>query len=127
MIIPYPSHLNPGEASLIRVNMEKPSLTYLKELSNGNSTFEMKIFKILIEELPEEYNAYQNAIRTKNFYWAADIVHKIKQKVAFFQMHASVSISEEHESSLRSGKLKYQSDFQEIVTKILKFLPEHYD
>ena len=90
MIIPYPSHLNPGEASLIRVNME-------------------------------------NAIRTKNFYWAADIVNKIKQKVAFFQMHASVSISEEHESSLRSGKLKYQSDFQEIVTKILKFLPEHYD
>lgn len=104
--------------------METPSLTYLKELSNGNSTFEMKIFKILMDELPEEYSAYQNAIHTKNYYWAADIVHKIKHKVAFFQMHASVFISEEHEFSLRSGKLKYQSDFQEIVSKILKFLPE---
>ncbi len=107
--------------------MENPSLAYLKELSNGNTTFTMKILRILIEELPQEYLDYQNAIKKNNYYLAAEIVNKINQKIALLQMNNSHFITEQHEISLRSGKLKYQSDFQEIVSKMLKFLPELYD
>ena len=107
--------------------MEIPSLLYLKELSKGNKNFEMKIFKLLIDELPAEYATYQHAISTHNYYWAADVVHKIKHKVAFFQMKEALTLTEKHETALMSGNLNYQLDFQEIISNILKFLPEHYE
>lgn len=104
--------------------METPSLMYLKELSNGNRNFELKIFKLLLEELPNEYNSYQTALSTQNFYWASEIVHKIKHKIAFFQMREALRLAEKHEVALLSGNLNYQLDFQEIISNILKFLPE---
>ncbi len=107
--------------------METPSLRYLKELSNGNKNFELKIFKLLLDELPTEYSTYQNAIRIENYFWAAEIVHKIKNKIAFFQMREALSLAEKHEVALLTGNLKYELDFQEIIKEILKFLPEHYE
>ncbi|SMP36148.1 hypothetical protein SAMN06265367_11238 [Algoriphagus winogradskyi] len=107
--------------------METPSLTYLKDLSKGNKNFEMKIFKILLDELPAEYETYQHAIKTQNYYWAADIVHKIKHKVAFFQMKEALSITEKHETALIAGNTNYQLEFQEVLSNILTFLPEQYE
>tara|TARA_R110002020_G_scaffold170310_6_gene359875 strand:- start:248 stop:571 length:324 start_codon:yes stop_codon:yes gene_type:complete len=107
--------------------MEAPSFRYLKELSNGNRKFELKIIKILIEELPSEYSSYQNALGARNFYLASEIVHKIKHKVAFFQMDKAFSLTEKHENALLAGNLNYQLDFQDIIGNILKFLPENYE
>lgn len=107
--------------------METPSLRYLKELSNGNQKFENKIFKLLLDELPNEYSSYQNAISTQNYYWASEIVHKIKHKVAFFQMKEALSLTEKHETALLAGNLNYELDFQDIISNILKFLPEQYE
>lgn len=104
--------------------IETPSLKYLKELSNGNRNFELRIFKLLLEELPVEYTVYQTAISKKNYYWASESVHKIKHKIAFFQMRESLRLAEKHEVALMSGNLKYQSEFQEIISNILKFIPE---
>lgn len=104
--------------------METPSLHYLKELSCGNKLFEKKILKLLIEELPMEYNTYQQAIDSNNYFWASETVHRIKHKIAFFQMQNALNVTEKHEFALRSGKLNFQEEFQDIVTKILKFLPE---
>lgn len=105
--------------------METPSLNYLKELSDGNPVFEKKIFKILMEELPLEFKSYQNELNKQNYFYAAEFVHKIKHKIAFFQMSAAFDIAEEHEFALMRGDLKYEKDFQEIITKILNFLPKH--
>ena len=107
--------------------METPSLWYLKELSNGNEKFESKIFKLLLDELPNEYSSYQNAIKTQNYYWASEIVHKIKHKVAFFQMPEALMLTEKHEAALLEGSLNYQLDFQEIINNILKFIPEQLE
>lgn len=105
--------------------METPSLRYLKELSNGNKDFEMKIFNLLLEEFPTEFSIYQNAIRVENYYWASEIVHKIKNKIALFEMREALALAEKHEVALLSGNLKYELDFQEIITEILKFIPEN--
>lgn len=102
---------------------EIPSLNYLKHLSNGNEKFEGRIIQILVNELPEELENYKNAVKLENYYWAAEIVHKINHKIAFFHMKESYSLTCEHESSLREGKLTHQEEFLEIVIKILKFLP----
>lgn len=106
------------------MTMETPSLDYLKELSCGNKLFEKKILNLLMEELPLEFDAYQQAIQAKNLFLASETVHKIKHKIAFFQMKHALNVTEEHEIALRSGKLNFQVEFQDIVTKILKFLPE---
>lgn len=80
-----------------------------------------------MDELPEEYKTYENALNSKNFFWASEIVHKIKHKIAFLQMDQSYEISEKHELALREGKLKYQTEFIEIISKILKFLTDCKD
>ena len=107
--------------------METPSLKYLRELSNGNVIFEKKIFKILIEELPEEYLAYQKAIGEGNLYNAAEIVHKMSHKIAFFQMTASVHVVEKHESDLLNNELNNESEFRDIITNLIKFIPEYLE
>ena len=107
--------------------MEDPSLNYLHSLSNGNELFKNRIIQLFIDELPEEYKTYENALNSKNFFWASEIVHKIKHKIAFLQMDQSYEISEKHELALREGKLKYQTEFIEIISKILKFLTDCKD
>ncbi len=107
--------------------MENPSLKYLQILSKGNKQFKSKIINLILEELPEEFDLYKTALESKNYFWASEIVHKIKHKIAFLQMEESYDISEKHELALREGKLKYQGEFLEIITKILKFLPKCKD
>ena len=104
--------------------MENPSLNYLHNLANGNDQFKSKIIQLLIDELPEEFEIYKQALNSKNYYWASEIVHKIKHKIAFFQMEEAYGITEEHEQALREGKLKYQGEFLDIISKILNFLPK---
>lgn len=104
--------------------MENPSLNYLKNLSGGNKVFERKIFKIFLDELPQEFSSYQQAIDSKNYFNAAEIVHKMKHKIAFFEMEKALNAVEKHENALRKGKLNNQEEIQDIVTKLLKFLPE---
>ncbi|WP_051315832.1 hypothetical protein [Algoriphagus vanfongensis] len=107
--------------------METPSLRYLKELSSGNKNFELKIFKLLLDELQKEYTEYQTAISDKKYYLASEIVHKMMHKIAFFQMRKSLLLAEKHELALMSGTLKYQSEFQETICNILKLTPEQDD
>lgn len=106
------------------LHLELPSLSYLKFLSNGNKNFAIKLLQILKDELPEELDSYNKALKSKNHFRAAEIVHKINHKIAFFQMEQSSLLATEHELALREGKLNYQEYFLGIVTKILKFIPE---
>lgn len=107
----------------MKSRVEDPSLNYFHYLSNGNEQFKSKIIQLLIDELPEEVKQYTKALESKNFYWASEIVHKIKHKIAFFNMEESYRITEDHELALREGKLKNQVEFLEIITIILNFLP----
>ncbi len=102
-----------------------PSMTYLDELSGGNEEFKKKIVKIILAELPEEYTLYKHAIAGGNYFWASEIVHRIIQKIAFFQLEESYKKVEKHEKYLREGNLKYHPYFNEVVAKILNFLPKY--
>lgn len=104
--------------------METPSFRYLKELSKTNREFEMKISNLILEELSKEYSTYQKANITKNFYWALEILSKMKHKIVYFEMWDAISLSEKHEEALIIGKLKYQNEFEGIINGLLKFLPQ---
>tara|TARA_R110002020_G_scaffold437949_1_gene648302 strand:+ start:600 stop:914 length:315 start_codon:yes stop_codon:yes gene_type:complete len=104
--------------------VETPSSRYLKEFSNGNRNFEMKILNILLEELPKEYFTYEKAVMSKNFFWASEIVCRIKHKIVFFEMWKALSLIEKHEEALIIGDLKHHNEFQKIISSLLNFLPE---
>lgn len=105
----------------------KPSFGYLDKLSGGNEEFKKRIINIILSELPIEYSTYQNALESKNYYWASEIVHRIKQKVTFLEMNESAKIVDQYENDLRDGKLIYLQEFDEIIHKILNFLSITHD
>lgn len=105
----------------------KPSFGYLDKLSGGNEKFKEKIITILLEELPTEYTSYKNALESQNYYWASEIVHRIKQKITFLEMNESFKIADRHENSLREGKLIYLQEFEDIIDKILNFLSRTHE
>lgn len=100
----------------------EPTFSYLDHLSDGNREFKIRIIKIILNELPKDMDLYQYALKINNLYWAAEIVHRIKQRIAFFQMNESLKIADKHETQLREGKTTYIKEFNEIINKILKFL-----
>lgn len=82
----------------------------------------MRIIKIILNELPKDFDLYHYALSLNNYFWAAEIVHRIKQKISFLQMNESLKLADKHEIELREGNTTYVEEFNEIVNKILKFL-----
>ena len=105
----------------------KPSFGYLDKLSGGNEKFKERIINIILSELPDEFEAYKNALNSKNYYWAAEIVHRIKQKITFLEMKESFKIVDQHENKLREGELIFLQEFEEIIHKILTFLSRTHE
>lgn len=71
----------------------EPTFGYLDELSDNNVEFKMKIITIILNELPKDFNLYHYALDLKNYHWAAEITHRMKQKIAFLQMSDSLKLS----------------------------------
>ena len=82
----------------------------------------MKIIRIILDELPKDFDLYQYALQIKNYNWAAEIVHRIKQRILFFQMTESLKLADQHEILLREGNPIYILEFNETINKLLKFL-----
>ncbi|WP_051287390.1 hypothetical protein [Algoriphagus mannitolivorans] len=104
-----------------------PSFGYLDSLSGGNDKFKEKIIKILISELPKEHDLLKLAIQSDNFFWAAEIVHRIKQKVSFLAMEDAYKVVDQFENEIREGELKNLQKFEEIIHKILNFLARTHE
>ena len=52
--------------------MEKPNLSYIKDLSGGEAHFEAKLIGIIKEEFPREKSIYFKNLDAKNYSKAAD-------------------------------------------------------
>jgi HPt (histidine-containing phosphotransfer) domain-containing protein len=100
----------------------EPTFSYLDELSGDNKAFKQRIIQIIIEDLPQDFAAYAYALENQNHHRAAELVHRITQKIAFLQMNDSIKLADEHEMQLRQGNTIYMKDFSDIIDKILKFL-----
>ena len=100
----------------------EPTFSYLDKLSGSNREFKLRIIKLILTELPKDFDLYQYALSLNNQHWAAEIVHRIKQKISFFQMTEALKLADLHEMNLREGKMEYVNEFSGIVNKILTFL-----
>ena len=102
--------------------MEKPNLSYIKDLSGGEAHFEAKLIGIIKEEFPREKSIYFKNLDAKNYSKAADDVHKLKHKISILGLEKSYYIAADYENDLRENSLKLKDDFESILNIISEFL-----
>ena len=102
--------------------METPNLSYIKELSGGDTDFEQKILHILHEEFPQEKEAFYTYLKQKDFGLAADLVHKLKHKVSILGLTQGYTLATLFEEELREGNLQQLDQFDGVLSSITQFL-----
>ncbi|KYG74932.1 Hpt domain-containing protein [Roseivirga ehrenbergii] len=100
----------------------KPNLNYIKQLANGNATFENRILGVLKRELPEEIDGFRNSINSLDYALAAMLVHKIKHKVSLLGMEDGYKLTADFEDELREGAKSLQDDFEGLLKIMTTFL-----
>ena len=102
--------------------MEQPNLKYIKDLSNGEATFENKILKIICNEFPQEVNEYYSNLELKKFTAAADNVHKIKHKISILGLESGYTTAIEHEKNLLQNSIELNEKFDAVLSNISNYL-----
>lgn len=105
----------------------EPKFSYLDQLSGSNPEFKARIIKIILNDLPKDFDLYCYALELKHHHWAAEVVHRIKQKISFLQMTESLRLADEHELQLRQSDTSLIKEFNAIVNKILNFLENSHE
>ena len=104
--------------------MTTPNLKYIRELSGGDSEFELKLITVLKKELPGEKSKYEIFFTTENWVGAAEMTHKIKHKTMVLNMPQSFAKAEKHEDMLRNGNTELHHAFIAIIEKMTTFLSQ---
>jgi HPt (histidine-containing phosphotransfer) domain-containing protein len=102
--------------------MEKPNLTYIRELSDGDKVFEQQLITILKKEFPGELLAYQKNIKNNNFLETAQNVHKLKHKISILGLEKSYEIASEFEKELKREMKSNQFYFEKVLAQISLYL-----
>ncbi len=103
--------------------MEKPNINYIKELSEGDVSFERKIITTLQKEIPKEYEDFLRNFKKKDFKKTADSVHKLKHKISILGLVKSYELASEFEIDLRiHQKVKLYESFKKILETIVDFI-----
>jgi len=107
-------------------------LDYLREISKGNTEFEMAMIRQFIVQVPEEIQALKSAIEQHDFQHITAIAHGLKSSVSF--MGLSVKLEpvlrqiEEHASTTKNIAAvqqhfeQLQQDCQEAVAEVRSLL-----
>ena len=102
--------------------MERPNLSYIKELAQGDTAFEEQLLHVIRTEFPGERKEYQIQMEAGNMQKAAEMVHKIKHKIIIFGMEESHGVASTFENNLRDGNRSLQNDFEAILKAITEYL-----
>lgn len=102
--------------------METPNISYIKNMSGGDSGFEQKIIAIIKEEFPMEKQEYINNYNSKNFKLAAGNVHKLKHKISILGLEKSYDIAVAFEHNLLEGNTDLNQEFESILNNITNYL-----
>jgi len=102
--------------------METPNLSYINQLSGGDTEFENKILKIIKAEFPVEKEEYHNNVKKQNLEKVAENVHKLKHKISILGLEKSYGIAESYEEELRKNDTSRQNEFDNILKTITDYL-----
>ena len=101
---------------------EQPNLSYIQQLSGGDQAFEKKLLDVVKQELPIEISQFKHNLESSNFAEAAANVHKLKHKIIILGLVNAYRTAELYEEQLREGNNEMQTEFEEILERMLMFL-----
>ncbi|MBL4604708.1 MAG: Hpt domain-containing protein [Flavobacteriaceae bacterium] len=103
--------------------MEKPNLRYIKELSDGDLSFEKKLISLLKHELPIEFEEFLKNFEERNFIKTAGNVHKLKHKISILGLTKAYEEASRYENDLRERQeTKHHNSFVKTIEGMLAFL-----
>lgn len=104
------------------MQLDTPNLSYIKELADGDTEFEVSLIAILKKELPKEKEAFVESVREKNYQSSAEHVHKIKHKISILGLEKSYEFAISFEEELKNGNTKQYDTFLSILQNMEEFL-----
>lgn len=104
--------------------MEQPNLSYIQELSGGDTAFEKKLISVVQTELPVEIAEYQNNMENSAFAKAAENVHKIKHKLGIVGLKDGYELAITFEEQLKENNTALKMKFDDILNSVLNFVKD---
>jgi HPt (histidine-containing phosphotransfer) domain-containing protein len=104
------------------MELDRPNLSYIRELADGDADFEANLIAIVKKELPKEKEAYLESIRKEDYQNSAALVHKIKHKISILGLEKSYDFAVTFEEELKNNNPKQSHIFLSILQNIEEFL-----
>lgn len=104
--------------------MEQPNLSYIQELSGGDTAFEKKLINVVQTELPLEIAEYQNNMEISAFAKAAENVHKIKHKLGIMGLVEGYELAITYEEQLKENNTALKVKFEGILNSVTNFIKD---
>ncbi|MDD7915382.1 Hpt domain-containing protein [Polaribacter ponticola] len=102
--------------------MEKPNLSFIKEIAGDDIEFQNSILEIIKKEFPDEVEQYHQNFSSKKYKEAANNVHKIKHKISLLGLVKGLELASEFELQLKNENTELHENFIEILNKIHVYL-----
>ncbi|KAB8156110.1 Hpt domain-containing protein [Kordia sp. TARA_039_SRF] len=104
------------------MELDRPNLSYIKTLADGDADFEANLISIVKRELPKEKEAFLESIREQNYQNSAEHVHKIKHKISILGLEKSYDIAIAFEEELKNNNPSQLETFLNILQNMEEFL-----
>ena len=99
-----------------------PSLNNIKEISEGDISFEKKIIEILKNEFPIEKEEFFNYLKKNDYQKCASIVHKIRHKINLLSFDKGAETALNFEKELKNNNYSSKSEFITLLNVIDQYL-----
>jgi hypothetical protein len=103
---------------------EQPNFNYVESLAGDDHEFRKELMDIIKKEFPREKEIYEISLSRKRYKECAAAVHKLKHKINIFGLEQGYQIAKDHENHLRTGSLKGEIEFQQVLESISAFIEE---
>ncbi|WP_421889350.1 Hpt domain-containing protein [Marinoscillum sp.] len=101
---------------------QEPNFSYIESLSAGDQAFQKRLLEVLKAELPVEIADFESFIKDNKLHKAAELVHKIKHKMALLAMDDAYELAVRFENELHENNPKLLTEFNAILEKMTTFL-----
>ncbi len=91
-------------------------LSYLRQISEGDVSFECEILLLYLREVPPLAQKTKNTLKVGDYKSAADLVHKLKSKIRVIGLKQAWRLADFIEAGLRK-----KTNLSELVKKIKVF------
>ena len=117
ILLSYGKDMTPND-----VMKETPNLSYINQLSKGNTSFVKNLLDIIKKELSGEIETYSLHLKNGDFTLSAGDVHKLGHKIRILGLEEGGKVAEEYRMGILENNLRLKSDFEGILRAMLLFI-----